>query len=113
MDTKSDEQFLVIEATIEANKQEADKNHKEANEKLALLTDNLQVLTALMTYKTNISKYSPAQKDTPTPPEPTTLVPTNKRAPPLEGGHSTKIHGMWTLKHEIRSPKFYELLIKT
>ena len=31
----------------------------------------------------------------------------------LEGGHSTKIRGMWTLKHEISSPKFYELLIKT
>ena len=27
MDTKSDNQFLSIEATIEANKQEADKNH--------------------------------------------------------------------------------------
>ena len=30
----------------------------------------------------------------------------------LEGGHSTKMCGMWTLKHEISSPKFYELLIK-
>ena len=26
MDTKSDEQFLAIESTIEAHKQEADKN---------------------------------------------------------------------------------------
>ena len=31
----------------------------------------------------------------------------------MEGGHYTKIDGMWTLKHEISSPKFYELLIKT
>ena len=31
----------------------------------------------------------------------------------MEGGHSIKIGGMWTLKHEISSPKFYELLIKT
>ena len=54
MDTKSNEQFLVIEATTEANNQEADKNHKEINEKLTLLTDNLKVLTALMTDKTNI-----------------------------------------------------------
>ena len=38
---------------------------------------------------------------------------TNRRGQPLKGGHSTKICGMWTLKHEIRSPKFYELLIKT
>ena len=29
------------------------------------------------------------------------------------GGNSTNIDGMWTLKHEISSPKLYELLIKT
>ena len=63
--------------------------------------------------QTNISKYSPFQKDTSTPPDPTTMVPTNMRDPPLEGGKSTKIGGMWTLKHYISSPKFYELLIKT
>ena len=68
MDTKSDEQFLVIEVTIEASKQEADKNHKDTNEKFTILTDNLQCLTELMTDKTNISKSSSAQKDTSTPP---------------------------------------------
>ena len=31
MDTKSYEQFLVVEATIETNKQEADKNHKKTD----------------------------------------------------------------------------------
>ena len=31
MDTKYDEQLLVIEATIEANKQKADKKHTETN----------------------------------------------------------------------------------
>ena len=30
----------------------------------------------------------------------------------MEGGHYTKIGGMCTLKHEIISPKFYELIIK-
>ena len=63
--------------------------------------------------QTNISKSSPAQKYTLTPPDPNTMVLTNRRAPPFEGGHSTKIGGMWTLKHEIISPKFYEILIKT
>ena len=38
MDTKSDEQFLVIEATIEYNKQDFDKNHKKTDEKITLLT---------------------------------------------------------------------------
>ena len=41
------------------------------------------------------------------------MVPDKNKAPPLEGGHSTKIGGMWTLKHEISSPRLYELLIKT
>ena len=121
MDTKSDEQLLVIEFTIEANKKESDKNHKKTDEKLTLLTENQKetnekitlLLTAMMTDKNNISKSSPAQKDTSTPPDPTTVVPTNRRATPLEGVNSTKIGGMWTLKHEISSLKFYELLIKT
>ena len=101
MDTKSDEQLLVIGSTIEANTQEADKNRNETNKKLTLLTDNLQFLTALMTDNTNISKSSPAQKDTLTPPYPTTVVLTNNRAPSLEEEQYTKFCGMWTLKHEI------------
>ena len=31
----------------------------------------------------------------------------------LEGGHYEENGGMWTLKHEISSPKFYGILIKT
>ena len=38
MDTNSYEQFLIIESTIEANKQEADKNQFKTDEKLTLLT---------------------------------------------------------------------------
>ena len=45
--------------------------------------------------------------------DPTTLVPPNNKATPLEGGNYTKICGMWTLKHNTSSPKLYELLIKT
>ena len=63
--------------------------------------------------QTNDSKFLPAHKDTLTPQDPTTVVPANRRDPPLDGGHSIKISGMWTLKYEISSPKFYELLIKT
>ena len=46
MDTKSDDQFLAIEATIEANKQKAYKKHKETTENIKHLTETLnQVLT--------------------------------------------------------------------
>ena len=68
---------------------------------------------AFMMNQTNISKSSLSQKDTSAPPDPNTLVLTNRRAPPLEGGHSNKIGVMWTLKHEISSPKLYDIIIKT
>ena len=44
---------------------------------------------------------------------PTNVVTYNKKDTPLEDGNSTKIGGMWTLKHEIILPKLYEILIKT
>ena len=43
----------------------------------------------------------------------TTSVLANKRDPPLEGVNHKTNGGMWTLKHETSSPKFYELLINT
>ena len=60
-----------------------------------------------------ISKSSPDKKDSPKYQDTNNVVPYNKKYPPLEGGHSTKIGGIWNIKHEIRSPKFYEILIKT
>ena len=56
--------------------------------------------------------FSPNQKDTSTPPYTTTVVPDNRRDPPSEGGHSTKVGGMWNLKHKIRSP-MYKAVKKT
>ena len=75
--------------------------------------ENLKVLIAFTMDQNNNSKSSRTQKDKLTPTNPTTVFPANRRDSTLEGGHSTKIDGMWTLKHEIISPKFYEILIKT
>ena len=38
MDTKSDEQLLVIDTTINSKQQESDKNHKKTDELAGLLT---------------------------------------------------------------------------
>ena len=121
MDNKSDDQFLIIEATIGSRKQDYDKNHNETAKKITLLTEHhnenidtlKQILSEMKKYKNNISKSSTDQKDTSTSPDPTTTVQTNRRPPPLEGVISENIGVMWTLKHDISSPKFYELLIKT
>ena len=44
MDTKSDEHFLAIKATIEAHNQDADTYQVKNDEKLTLITENLQNL---------------------------------------------------------------------
>ena len=61
-------------------------------------------MLAVISDQLNTLESSPTQKDTPKPPDPTKVVPDNKRAPTLDRGNSTKIGGMWTLKDEIRSP---------
>ena len=76
-------------------------------------TVKLETMFSVIINQLNTLSSSPNQKDTSTPPDPTTVVTANRRSQPLEGRHSTKIGGMYTLKHEISSPKFYELLIKT
>ena len=45
--------------------------------------------------------------------DPDTMAPSKNKDQPLEGGNSTQIGGMWTLKHVIISQKLYELITKT
>ena len=49
-----------------------------------------------------IFNSSPDRMDSPNSQYPTTEVPDNNKAPPLEGGNYRKNNGMWTLKHEIK-----------
>ena len=94
-----------------------ESNKQDYDEKMMKLTEYFKAMLASsitsITDHINTFKYSPTQKYSPTPPYPTTVVPDNKNSPPLDGGQSTKIGGIWTLKHEISSPKLYELLINT
>ena len=71
----------------------AEKQMK-TDDKLTELTETLNKLRAFMMDHTKNSEYSPAQKYTWTPLDPTTVVPANKRVPTLEGGHPTKSGGM-------------------
>ena len=66
---------------------------------IASIMDQIKILKS-----SSGTNYSPKAQD------PTTVVPANKRDQPLQDGHYKKIGGMWTLKHEISSPKLYELL---
>ena len=64
---------------------------------MTLMMDQTNKLTTLMMDQANISKSSPSQKDTTTPPDSTTTVQTNRKAPTLEGEISEIIGGMWTI----------------
>ena len=105
MDNKSDAKLIIMQATIESNMQDSDEKTKN------LIQDLTGMITSII-YQIKFSKSSPDKKDSPKAHDYTTMFPSNKKAPPLEGGHSTKIGGMWNFKHEISSTKLYELLIK-
>ena len=116
MDNKYNEKLLIIQATIESDSQQDDDKQMKTDEKLTEITEHLTVLTSNITSlmdQTNNQKFSPSQKDTSNPPDPTTMVLDKSRDTPLDMGNSTKYFGVWTLKHDIKSPKFYELLINT
>ena len=94
---------------MKSKNQDPDKNI------LKIIEDFKAVLVSIITlrmYQINMLKYSPAQKDSTKPHEPTTMVQAKRRAPPLDGENSTKIGDMWTLKHEISSQTFFEIFIK-
>ena len=94
MDSKSDEKFIIIQSTIEVKRQEMDEKKINTDEKLTNITEDLRFLTPTITSmmdQTKYSKFSLDQKDTSNPPEPTTVVPVNRRAPPLDGGNYEKM----------------------
>ena len=116
MENKYEYQLILMKEEIENNKQEMKAEMTDITEDTKAdmkdIKETLNNFEKFMMDQTNISKSSPVKKDTYTPPDPTTVVLTTKRDPPLEGVHSTKIGGKWNLKHDISSPKFYELVIK-
>ena len=76
-DNKSDDQLLIMQATIEANRQ-------YYHEKMNHLTEDLTVMTTSKMDHITASKSLPEKMDSPKAQDPTTVVPANKRVPPLE-----------------------------
>ena len=83
MDNNSDEQFIIVQVTTEANKQDSD-------EKITKLIEDFKAMIASsiasITDKINTLKSFPTHNDSPKPPDTTTVVPANRRDPPLDGG---------------------------
>ena len=66
-------------------------NKQESDEKIRKFTEKLKIMLAAITDHMQILKSSPTQKYLPETPEPTTVVPSNRKNPPLGGGQSTKL----------------------
>ena len=76
MDNKSDDQLLLIQYTMESNRQDYD-------DKIKKLTEELTSIITSMMYQIKISKYSLDKRDSPKDKDPTTLVTTSNRVPSL------------------------------
>ena len=117
MDKNSYELFIIMQETIEANRQYMKASKQEYDEKMINITEDFKEILASTIISTmdqiNIIKSYPSQRDSPKPKDPITAFLAISRDITLVCGHYTKIIGMWTLKNEISSSKFYELLIKT
>ena len=87
MDNKSYGQLILIQSTIEPQNQ-------DYYEKTKNLTAELTGMIASIMDQIQIYKSSPDTRYSPKSQYPTTLVPSNNRDPPLEGGNSKKIGGM-------------------
>ena len=66
-------------------------NKKDYDEKMTQLTVKSETMFAVISNQLNTLSSSSTHKDTSNPPEPITVVTANRRAPPLEGGHSRKM----------------------
>ena len=106
MDNNLDDQLLIMQSSIEANKQYTDNKMKKHDSEFTVIR---KILKQLMVQNHN---SSPDKVEPPKAQDCDTVVPANKKAPTLEGERSMKFCGIWTLKHKIILSEFYEILTK-
>ena len=106
METKLDGQLRIIQYLIDDNNKSSAKTHKtlwsDINNPKKIMAQIMVKMEKLSSEKVEPSKSQDTEN----------VVPANKKYQTLEGGHSTRKYGMWDIKHEIISPKFYELITK-
>ena len=59
--------------------------NQDSDEKMTKSIEELKTILASITDQINTLKYSQSKKDSPKPPDPTSVVPDKRRAPPLDG----------------------------
>ena len=112
-----DDQLLVIQNYIDTNKQATDELRKDCDDLKKKLNKHYSEFSNIKTFINKVlgnnQNSLTDNMDSHKSQDPTAVILDKNKSPPLEDGNSTKIGGMWTLKHDISSPKLFELLIKT
>ena len=89
MDKNLYDQFLIMQATIDSNRQDSYEKMNKQDSKIDKLTEMVEnIMDQIQT-----SNYSPDNMDEPKDQYPTTMILANKKYPPLEVGNYTKIGG--------------------
>ena len=93
MDIKSDDKLIIMQTMIDDNRQASDKKMNTYDSKPDKIT---AMVKNMMVHNQNYNNQ-PDDMDSPKTQDPTAVVMAKKKATPLEGGHSTKNGGTWTL----------------
>ena len=112
-----DDQLLAMQDYIDTNKQATDELRKYCDDLKKKLNKHYSEFSNIKTFINKVlgnnQNSLTDNMDSTKAHYSTNVVPYNKKDTPLEDGNYTKNGGMWTLKHEIISPKLYEILTKT
>ena len=99
----------MIDDNSQASEKKMRKYYSKLDKQDSKLDNIIEMINKMM-YQNQNSNYPPENMDSPQEQGPTTVVPANKKALPLEGGNSTKNGYLWTIKHDISSPKFWRII---
>ena len=91
-----------MQASIDDNNKKTKKHDTKFTNIYYNFDDIKKLLKQLMVQNHNFSLY---KRDSPKYKYPETVVMANNKDPPLEDVNYMKICGMWTIKHDIGSPK--------
>ena len=99
MDAKLEDQILIIKASIDNNNKSTGNKYKDTDYKLDKIEKQIEKLID------KLENSSPNMIETRNPKDCAAVVHGNRKFTSLEGGNFNTIGIMWTLKHDISSPK--------
>ena len=104
-DNKSDENFLIVQASTDKRYSEFIEINSDMKKKYSEFTKINFDISYINTIFTQVMSYKrlsqPGNMESPKGQDPDTVVRTNMKYPSLEGGNYTKIGGIWALNYDL------------